>query len=108
MQASHSSNLTANRPTANGLANVTMCCGRSSAVLPTSLSGDPMTNLPAGTTTISGQVLHSLKWSIGRRASSSMCDKGVGRRTLGKLPSRAARSGEMSSKRGLLICLRQS
>src|ERR1700731_1057249 len=61
-QASHSSNGTSNLETANGLAIVTSCCGRLLASRPDSFSGEPIMNLPAGTTIITGQPLaHSLK-----------------------------------------------
>jgi hypothetical protein len=76
-QASHSSNVTSNLDTAIGCASVTSCCGRSRPVwLPSnsgsdSLSGAPMTNVPAGTTTIAGQpAAHSVNSEPGFAAFS--------------------------------------
>src|ERR1700722_1516625 len=60
-QASHCSNVTANRPTANGWANVTLCLGASVEARFGPSSSDPITKLPAGTTIISGHFSHSLK-----------------------------------------------
>src|SRR5690349_2238730 len=58
--ASHSSNVTSNLPTANGRARLTACTGPSLSTRPTSLSGDPIMNLPAGTTIIGGHTGQSL------------------------------------------------
>src|ERR1700722_20128253 len=63
MHASHSSNVTANRPTANGLDILTEYCGPSSLMRPSSLTGEPMAKLPGGTATISGHLAQSLKMS---------------------------------------------
>src|SRR5262249_55309829 len=57
---SQSSNVISNLPTAIGWAIVTACIGPSLSTPPTALSGDPIMNLPAGTTTIGGQVAQSL------------------------------------------------
>src|SRR5579871_5674866 len=56
-QASYSSNVTSNLPTANGLAMTTSWTGFSSS----SPSACPIMNLPAGTTTISGHLEQSRK-----------------------------------------------
>src|SRR6516162_5023518 len=74
-QASHSANVTSVLPTAKGLAIVTSCCGPSnSSSRPFSPSGEPMLDLPAGTTTIVGQpVTHSLNSDPGLAAFSFSC-----------------------------------
>ena len=77
MQASHSSNVTENLPTANCRENATRRCGPSSEPRSASLAGEPMVNEPDGTTTISGQASHSLKLSFGLSARSRSGDSGV-------------------------------
>src|SRR6516164_2265956 len=73
-QASHSANVTSVRPTAKGLTIVTSCCGPSFSSRPFSLPGEPIVNLPAGTTTTAGQpVAHSLKSDPGLAAFSFSC-----------------------------------
>src|ERR1700730_1154487 len=73
-QASHSSNVTSNLETANGLAIVTSCCGRSLASRPDSFSGEPIMNLPGGTTIITGQPFaHSLTSEPGFHAFAFYC-----------------------------------
>src|SRR5262249_38728827 len=69
--ASHSSNVISNLPTAKGCAIVTRCCGPSLALRPTSFAGDPIMKVPAGTTTISGQLAHSLNLRPGCSACSA-------------------------------------
>jgi hypothetical protein len=67
-QASHSVNVTSNLPTAKGRASTTSCTGVSSLA-----ASEPIANVPAGTTTISGHAGQSLKLSPGlrqRRASA--------------------------------------
>src|SRR5262249_9413971 len=54
-------------PTASGLAIVTLCTGCSSLY-----SSEPIMNSPAGTITISGHVLQSLKLSFGLRQRFSL------------------------------------
>src|SRR5262245_36757148 len=57
-QASHWSNVSSNLETAKGRTMVTSCCGPSLSCRPFSVVGDPIMNLPKGTTTtISGQYL---------------------------------------------------
>src|SRR5262249_43184957 len=56
VQASHCANVTSYLPTAKGCWKVTLCCGPSSLPRPFSLSGEPIRNSPAGSTTISGQI----------------------------------------------------
>src|ERR1043166_763932 len=68
--ASHSSNVTAKRPTANGFAKTTVCCGPSSGPRSGSACGEPMMSVPAGIVTISGQRSHSLKLTPGSSARS--------------------------------------
>src|SRR5262249_14134281 len=63
-QASHSSKVTAYLPTANGSA-IDTGTGSSSLNRPGSFEGEPIMKLPAGTTTISGQLGQSLKLSLG-------------------------------------------
>src|SRR6202022_2152434 len=73
-QASHSSNVTSNLETANGFATVTSCCGRSPPSPSDSLFGEPIMNLPAGTTIITGQPFaHSLKSEPGFPAFAFSC-----------------------------------
>src|SRR6516162_5161453 len=73
-QASHSANVTSVRPTANGLTIVTSCCGPSEAARSFSLLGEPIINLPAGTTIIVGQpVAHSVNSAPGVAAFSFSC-----------------------------------
>src|ERR1700680_3358041 len=73
-QASHSSNVTSNLETANGFVIVTSCCGRSLASRSDSFSGEPIMNLPAGTTIITGQPFaHSLKSEPGFAAFALFC-----------------------------------
>src|SRR5215831_13123745 len=83
----------AKRPTANGSANATRCCGLSSSSLPCSATGAPIVKSPAGTTTISGHVSHSLNKSLGCSARSSAADSGLAIRRGGKAPATGC-SGE--------------
>src|SRR5262249_6099014 len=58
---------------------VTFRCGPSWPRRPASFSGDPIMKLPAGTTTISGQLAHSLRIAgrqclLGLRAQHGGCD----------------------------------
>src|SRR5262249_62018253 len=69
---------TCNLPTANGLASVTWC--RGSSISRAFASPPPMMNEPAGTTTISGHLSHSLKTSLGLRPHSSPAVSGFGAR----------------------------
>src|SRR5215510_14562679 len=82
-QASHCANVTSNLPTANGLTMVTLRCGPSEASCPSSLAGDPIRKVPAGTTTISGHWWHSVKLSFGLSPRSSAAVKGLGARAAG-------------------------
>src|SRR6516225_2354702 len=75
-QASHSSKVTANRPTAKGFPILTECCGPSTDVCSSSLVGDPIVKVPEGTTTISGHCSHSLKLSPRFKPHSSAPDSG--------------------------------
>src|SRR6516164_11728053 len=73
-QASHSSNVTSNLERANGFAIVTSCGGPSLAFRSSSFSGEPIMNLPAGMTIISGQPFaHSLKFEPGFDACAFSC-----------------------------------
>jgi hypothetical protein len=65
LQASHSSNVIVNFPTANSRQMVTQCWGPSSLSRRGSSSGEPITNVPEGITTIVGQAGHSLNSSPG-------------------------------------------
>src|SRR5436190_2094585 len=71
-QTSHSSKVTSNLDTAKAGAIVTVCCGLSVDFRPGSSSGDPIGNIPAGTTTLSGQPEHSVKESFGCSARSAI------------------------------------
>src|SRR5262249_24664099 len=62
---------------ANMRANTICCWGPSTASRPASVAGEPMTNVPAGATTISGQASHSLKASDGLRALSLSGDSNL-------------------------------
>src|SRR4051812_17428649 len=66
--------------TANALSIVTGCWGPSSLSRPGSLAGEPIVKLPAGTTTISGHLSHSLNTFFGLSAHSSAADSGSGAR----------------------------
>src|SRR6516165_2234312 len=78
-QVSHSSNVSSNLATANGLTILTVCCGPSQAWRPFSVGGDPIMNSPAGTTIISGQSLaHSRKASPALSARSASALKTYG------------------------------
>jgi hypothetical protein len=57
-----------------------MRCGPSFLSRSFSLAGDPMVKLPAGTTTISGQLSHSLKLSFGFSPRSAATDSGAAHR----------------------------
>src|SRR5262245_40266207 len=70
-QASHSSNVTEYFPAENGAAIVTRT-STSSLYRSGSFAGDPIMKVPAGTTTISGQVGQSLKVSLGLRQPRSL------------------------------------
>src|SRR5215471_3837553 len=67
--------LLAKRPTANGRANVTRCCGPSLLARFFSSWGEPITKLPSGITIISGQLPHSLKLCFGFDISSAIVDR---------------------------------
>src|SRR6516225_2331072 len=56
---SHWSNVISNLDTANGFRITTLCCGPSSPRRLISVFGDPIRKVPAGTTTISGQLVQS-------------------------------------------------
>ncbi len=72
----------------------TLCCGRSSAVLPASPTGAPMTNSPAAITTICGHCAHSLNKSPGLRAMASKRESGFAARAVGNWLSTAAKGDE--------------
>src|SRR5215510_15992253 len=72
--ASHSSNVTSNLETANGFVIVTSCGGPSLGSRSGSLSGEPIINLPAGMTIITGQPFaHSLKSEPGFAVGAFPC-----------------------------------
>src|SRR5262245_32569337 len=73
-QASHSSKLTSNLDTANGSATETSRWGPSLASRSGSSSGEPIVNLPAGMTIMTGQpVAHSLNSEPGSAALAFSC-----------------------------------
>src|ERR1700722_14053503 len=69
-----------NFPIANALVIITECCGPSSSNRTFSFFGQPIMKLPAGTTTISGHLSHSLNTSFGLRERSSVDDRGAAHR----------------------------
>src|SRR5437764_551605 len=73
-QVSHSAKVTAVLLTANGCPIVTSRCGPSSLLRSFSFTGEPIANLPAGTTIIVGQPFaHSLNSDPGFAAFSFSC-----------------------------------
>ena len=77
-QVSHSANVTSCLPTAKGCEIVTSCGRTSSPSRPTSDLGEPMTNEPAGTTTISGQDGQSRNVSPAFGPTSASASSAVG------------------------------
>jgi hypothetical protein len=66
--AEYWSTITCSRPAENGCRIITSCCGTSVDDRSFSLSGAPIVNDPAGTTTISGQFSHYLSFGFSPRS----------------------------------------
>src|ERR1700681_1182129 len=78
-----------------------MCSGLSESWRSGSLAGEPIVNAPAGTTTISGHMAHSLKIVFGASAHSSPADNGWAGRAATD-PSVAPPHGEAGGRGGAI------
>src|SRR5262249_41757987 len=87
-------------PAANAAANVILRCGPSFSSRPSSSAGDPTRKLPAGSTTICGQCVHSAKLSPDLSRRSSLALNGAAARAEGKAPTAGVALGAAAA--GLL------